>query len=74
MIRYVLRCDNGHTFEAWLYSTADRSHPFSPREMCCPLCELRGYPTPDEAGQIDSTNRAAAASGNALRLARPTMH
>ncbi|MEX0854077.1 MAG: DUF1178 family protein [Bauldia sp.] len=41
MIRYVLRCDEEHRFEAWFRSKADCERTFASGQTICPLCELK---------------------------------
>ena len=43
MIRYVLRCDQGHKFEAWFRSEADPESMLESGETTCPLCELAAF-------------------------------
>jgi hypothetical protein len=38
MIRYALRCDRGHDFEAWFGSIADYDRTAVAGENACPLC------------------------------------
>jgi hypothetical protein len=39
MIRYVLRCDEEHRFEAWFRSQADAERTLAPGQAVCPVCE-----------------------------------
>jgi hypothetical protein len=43
MIRYVLRCDEGHKFEAWFRSKTDPERTVASGETTCPLCELAAF-------------------------------
>lgn len=38
MIRYTLRCDQSHEFEAWFRSIADYDRAASADETVCPVC------------------------------------
>src|SRR5262245_15079459 len=38
MIRYALRCDKGHEFEAWFRSSADYDRAAKADETACPVC------------------------------------
>jgi len=38
MIRYSLRCDRDHEFEAWFRSSADYDHASKAGETLCPVC------------------------------------
>src|SRR4051794_26715614 len=38
MIRYALRCDKGHEFEAWFRSSADYDRAAKVGETACPVC------------------------------------
>ena len=39
MVRYVLRCDEDHRFEAWFRSQADSEHALKSGQATCPVCE-----------------------------------
>ena len=39
MIRYVVRCDQAHKFEAWYRSEADSERALASGEPQCPICE-----------------------------------
>ena len=39
MIRYVVRCDQAHKFEAWFRSEADCDRALASNEPQCPVCE-----------------------------------
>ena len=38
MIRYALRCDKEHEFEAWFRSSADYDRAVAAGETACPVC------------------------------------
>lgn len=38
MIRFELRCDAGHAFEAWFKSNAAYEQQSSDGTLCCPMC------------------------------------
>ncbi len=38
MIRYTVRCDSGHDFEAWFASIAEYERQEAAGEVCCPTC------------------------------------
>jgi hypothetical protein len=38
MIRYALRCDKGHEFEAWFRSSADYDRAAKAGDTACPVC------------------------------------
>jgi len=74
MIRYVLRCDDNHKFEAWFRSRADCERLTRRGEASCPLCDGA---LPDEIvpapPQANLTDRAAGLT-SARRFKRPTEH
>jgi hypothetical protein len=39
MVRYVVRCDHQHKFEAWFRSAADAERMLAPGQAGCPVCE-----------------------------------
>jgi len=39
MIRYALRCDNGHAFESWFQSSATYDSQRKRKLVSCPICE-----------------------------------
>ena len=39
MIRYVVRCEEAHKFEAWFRSEADCDRALASGEPMCPVCE-----------------------------------
>ncbi|MQX36540.1 DUF1178 family protein [Roseospira navarrensis] len=42
MILYALRCDGGHTFEAWFRDAAAYDRQAEAGAVTCPVCESRG--------------------------------
>ena len=59
MIRYVLRCDHDHKFEAWFRSQADCERLIAAGEATCPFCELSALSSVPAAPQADLANRTA---------------
>lgn len=39
MVRFVLRCEQAHKFEAWFRSEADSERALAVGEPACPICE-----------------------------------
>lgn len=38
MIKYTLRCDQGHVFENWFASSGKYDEQAAAGELCCPEC------------------------------------
>ena len=73
MIRYVLRCDDDHRFEAWFRSKTDCELLIVSGETTCPLCELSAMdsiPAEPQANHVTRTDRLA----SARLIRRPTQH
>lgn len=68
MIRYSLRCADGHDFEGWFRSSADYEVQSSACEVACPEC---GSDTVEKAPMAPAVSRRdAAPSLDDPRLAR----
>lgn len=57
MIRYVLRCDEEHRFEAWFRSKADYERTLVSGETTCPLCELTAIESVAATSSVNLVNR-----------------
>jgi hypothetical protein len=62
MIRYALRCDRGHEFEAWFGSAADYDRSAAAGENVCPLCGSTSVDKALMAPAISGKRRSAEAA------------
>lgn len=63
MIRYALRCDNGHDFEAWFKSGGDFDQQAEKGYLACPVCASTAV---GKAVMAPSVRRAEAPASSAL--------
>ena len=66
MIRYTLRCDHEHEFEAWFRSSGDYDRAATAGESLCPVC---GSPKVEKALMAPAV--AGTKKGNKMSLAAP---
>ncbi len=75
MIRYALRCDRGHEFEAWFGSAADYDRSAAAGENVCPLCGStsvdKALMAPAISGKRRSAEAASEDKGEKVMLAAP---
>lgn len=69
MIRYVIRCDKTHKYEAWFRSKADCERLLVSGQIDCPRCERR-------AGEVGASAPPAGRTGLAgcRAIQRQTAH
>jgi len=61
MIRYALRCEKEHEFEAWFRSSADYDRALAAGETACPICgpaRVAKMPMAPSLGRGDGQRRA----------------
>jgi hypothetical protein len=67
MIRYTLRCDHDHDFEAWFRSSADYERAAKSGENLCPVCGSRDVDKSLMAPAVSGTKK----KGETVSLAAP---
>lgn len=60
MIRYALRCDGGHGFEAWFGASSDYDDQAARGLVECPVCGSHGVSKQIMAPAVTGTRKAAA--------------
>ena len=60
MIRYALRCDGGHGFEAWFGASSDYDDQAARGLVECPICGSHGVSKQIMAPAVTGTRKAAA--------------
>ena len=65
MIRYALRCDHGHGFEAWFGTSADYDDQAARGLVECPLCGSTGVEKQIMAPAVAGTRRSTSAPDTA---------
>lgn len=73
MIKYVLRCDDNHKFEAWFSAKADCERLIAAGEIGCPLCERSAIENTPAAHPASLVSRAVRLASARL-FPRPTEH
>lgn len=71
MIRYALRCDRGHEFEAWFGSSADYDRIAAAGDNVCPLCGSTAVEKALMAPAVSGATRSGKARTGKVRLAAP---
>jgi hypothetical protein len=69
MIRYTLRCEKDHAFEAWFRSSADYDRAAANGDNECPLCGGRKIEKAPMAPSVARTDKGAAKKGEKVTLA-----
>jgi len=69
MIRYSLRCDSDHTFDAWFGSSADYDRASDAGENACPICGSRQVEKSIMAPAIGGARQPDAARAETMTLA-----
>lgn len=67
MIRYALRCDHAHEFEAWFGSSGDWDEQSARGLVECPFCGSRQVAKQIMAPAVAGTKRSAAPDPKALQ-------
>ncbi len=67
MIRYALRCDRDHEFEAWFRSSADYDRASAAGETLCPVCGSHEIGKAPMAPAVSGTKK----KGETVSLAAP---
>lgn len=68
MIRYALRCEHGHGFEAWFAASADYDDQAARGLVECPLCGSRAVSKQIMAPAVAGTKKKAAAAPDLARM------
>ena len=67
MIRYALRCDDGHGFEAWFGASADYDDQSARGLVECPVCGSHAVTKQIMAPAVAGTRKTAAPDPAAMR-------
>lgn len=65
MIRYALRCEHDHGFEAWFSTSTDYDDQVARRLVECPVCGSRGIGKQIMAPSVAGTKRSASPDAGA---------
>jgi hypothetical protein len=68
MIRYTLRCEQDHTFEAWFRSSADYDRAAAGGNNECPLCGGRKVEKAPMAPSVARTDKAGEKPGGSEKV------
>jgi hypothetical protein len=72
MIRYTLRCEQDHTFEAWFRSSADYDRAAANGDNECPLCggrKIEKAPMAPSVARMDKGGEKTAGGNEKVTLA-----
>lgn len=73
MIKYRLRCAQGHEFEAWFPSSASYDAQAQSQQICCPDCDGRDVVKAVMAPNVASRSKAPDGDGEAEAKAPPVL-
>ena len=63
MIRYALRCEQGHAFESWFQSSSAFDSQVKRKLVACPVCDSSKVEKAIMAPRVAGTKRRGDASG-----------